>query len=350
MPRERKKENQGLPKRWRHTHGGYYYQVPPGQEAAWDGKKTFRLGSNLPEAYAAWAERLKDIDGAKTIGALLDRYALEVVPAKKATTQRQNQSAMIQLRGVFSAVPLLDLKPRHVYKYVDTRGGTTGAKREIEVLSHAFTKAVEWGYIDRHPFKGEVRLTGDKPRERYVEDWEVVECLAIEPKRKAGSVLAVQAYIRLKLLTGLRRGDMLRLTMSDLRDEGIFVRPGKTADSTGKSQIIVWSDALRDAVELAKKARPVQLSPFLFCNRMGKGYFNEETGRAGGWETMWANFMVRVMAEGTVKERFTEHDLRAKCASDATTLEHARQLLSHSDSKITERVYRRKPELVQPLR
>ena len=44
------------------------------------------------------------------------------------------------------------------------------------------------------------------------------------------------------------------------------------------------------------------------------------------------------------------HDLRAKSASDATTLEHARQLLSHADSRITEKVYRRKPEFINPLR
>jgi len=46
----------------------------------------------------------------------------------------------------------------------------------------------------------------------------------------------------------------------------------------------------------------------------------------------------------------TEHDLRAKCASDAATLEHARALLAHVDSRLTDRVYRRKPEMVRPLR
>jgi hypothetical protein len=40
----------------------------------------------------------------------------------------------------------------------------------------------------------------------------------------------------------------------------------------------------------------------------------------------------------------------AKCASDAETLGRAQQLLGHADSKITERVYRRKPEVVRPLR
>jgi integrase len=238
----------------------------------------------------------------------------------------------------------------HVYQYIDKRGGTTGARREIEILSHAFTKAVEWGYIHKHPFKGEVRLKGEKPRTRYVEDWEIVECLSLSSKRKVGSVLAIQAYIRVKLLTGMRLGDMLRLTMSDFQDDGIHVTPGKTESTTGQRMIIKWSDELRAAVAMAKAVRPVKISPFLFCQRRGEGYFNEDTGRAGGWESLWRGFMARVLAETKVEQRFTEHDLRAKCASDAQTLEHAQQLLSHADSKITQRVYRRKAQLVEPLR
>ena len=53
---------------------------------------------------------------------------------------------------------------------------------------------------------------------------------------------------------------------------------------------------------------------------------------------------------GSEMAEFTEHDLRAKCASDAESLEHARQLLAHADSKLTERVYRRKPIFVAPVR
>ncbi|WP_235837940.1 tyrosine-type recombinase/integrase [Chitinasiproducens palmae] len=275
---------------------------------------------------------------------------LEVVPTKEPSTQAHNRVAMKPLRAVFAAFPIRDLKPRHVYRYVDQRTAKTAARREIEILSHAFTKAVEWGIIDRHPFKGEVRLAGEKPRTRYVEDAEIIECLSLESKRRAGSVLAVQAYIRVKLLTGLRRGDLLRLTMSDIKDDGIHVQPRKTALTTGKRLIIEWSDELRAAVASAKAARPVKISPFLFCNRRGECYVSDENGRAGGWESMWSGFMKRVMTETSVTDRFTEHDLRAKCASDAQTLEHARTLLAHADGRITERVYRRRPERVAPLR
>jgi len=310
----------------------------------------FRLGATLPQAYKVWAERLGDLERARTINQLLDRYALEVIPTKAPKTQGANTSALPKLRAVFGHLPLTPFKPRLVYEYVDRRGAKIAAHREIEVLSHAFTKAVEWGYIDRHPFKGEVRLEGEKPRTRYVEDWEVVEALALTPRRKAGSVLAVQAYVRLKLLTGMRRGDLLRLRRSqDLKEDGIHVQPRKTARTSGKRLVIEWSAELRAAVDMALAARPVDIAPYLFCTRRGECYVKMD-GSANGWDSIWGRFMDRLLAETKVEERFTEHDLRAKCASDAGSLEHARSLLAHADARTTERVYRRKPERVKPLR
>lgn len=49
-------------------------------------------------------------------------------------------------------------------------------------------------------------------------------------------------------------------------------------------------------------------------------------------------------------ERFTEHDLRAKVASDVS-LERAKELLGHtSNSHTTERVYRRKIQQIEPAK
>jgi integrase len=350
LPRRRKPDHRGLPARWVHQHGAYYFRVPKGLEGRWDGKQMFRLAATLPLAYKVWAERLGDLERARTIGQLLDRYALEVIPTKAPKTQTGNTRALPTLRAVLGHLPLSPFKPRLVYQYVDRRGAKIAAHREIEVLSHAFTKAVEWGYIDRHPFKGEVRLEGEPPRTRYVEDWEVVEALAIKPRRKAGSVLAVQAYIRVKLLTGMRRADLLRLRPAhDCKEDGIHVQPRKTARTTGKRLVIEWSAELRAAVEMALAARPVDIAPYLFCTRRGECYAKPD-GSANGWESMWGRFMERLLAETKVEERFTEHDLRAKCASDAGSLEHARALLAHADARTTERVYRRKPERVKPLR
>ena len=357
MSRRRNKANQGLPARWRHKHGAYFYRVPPGLESQWGGFKEYRLGTTLGESATEWAKRMRSSERPVVyVRELLERYAIEVIPTKAAATQRGDTLALVNLRKVFGDMRLEDLEPRHIYKYVDTRTNKRGEKSrstgvfEIRVFKHAFTKAVEWGLVPRHPFKGEVRLKGLKPRSRYVEDWEIIEALALVPKRKSGSVLMLQAYIRVKMLIGIRRGDMLRIRMSDITDAGITVRPHKTASSTGVARTFEWSAALRSAVDMALAARPVDIAPWLFCTQRGEGYFDEQTGQASGWDSMWQRFMARLLKETKITERFTEHDLRGKVGSDAESLERARQLLGHADSKITKRVYRRKPELVRPLR
>jgi len=59
--------------------------------------------------------------------------------------------------------------------------------------------------------------------------------------------------------------------------------------------------------------------------------------------------MVKALEQGVLAERFAEHDIRAKTASDIEA-DHATDLLAHADRKTTERVYRRKPQRVSPLR
>ena len=360
MARFRRPENRGLPSRWVFKHGAYFYRTTIHSRSKWEGKSFFRLGKTLPEAYREWAARIESDILVKTINDLLDRYAAEVIPTKKPKTRESNIIGIPSLRAVFGELNVSEITPPMIYQYVDKRsikklndhgrlvGGRVAALREIEVLSHAYTKAVEWGYIPRHPFKGEVRLKGSKPRDRYVEDWEIIECLSVLPYRKKGSVLAIQSYIRMKLLTGMSQYDLLSITEANIREDGIHIQRNKTKDSSGKRTIYEWSALLRHAVENARAAKPAE-SNYLFCNKFGKCYINPETDDASGWKTMWQNFMKRVMAETKIEEHFTQHDLRAKCASDAKTLEHARALLSHADSRTTKRVYRRKPERVEAL-
>ena len=336
-----------LPSRWRLHHGAYYYQVPPGNEPAWDGKASFRLGKTLPEAFRTWADRVETKRPVKTIAELLDRYLIEVVPTKAPATQTGNRAFIKPLRATFGAMPLLPFEPQLIYQYYTARSAKTSARREIEVLRHAYTMAVQWGLIPRHPFKGEVELPGSASRNRYVEDWELIECLSMKAK---GGALMVQAYLKVKLLTGLRRSDLLNLKMSQITEDGIAVTPSKTKNSTGKKVVIEWSEALRIAVEDAKQARRVHLSPWLFANGLGECYWKEDKGDAPLWNKLWQSFMARALKETKLTERFTEHDIRAKCASDADTLAHACALLAHADPRTTERIYRRKTERIKPLR
>lgn len=350
-PIKRLPHNRKLPARWAEKHGAFYYLVPPEVRHLWDGKTWFRLGGTLPEAYRAWAERVGRPQNITMIRDLIDRYILEVIPKKKeksAKTASENLRQIERFRPAFDKMNIQDIEPHHIYKYFEKRTAKVAAKKEIEVLSHIFTKAVEWGELKQHPFKGQVRIENPStPRDRYVEDWELIELLAMKPRKRKGSLGMVQAYLKLKLLTGLRQRDLLLLTAADLRDDGIFVKPSKTKNTTGAKRIYEWTPALRAAVEECKAWRPA-LSPYLFCNGKGECLVDEEEGTAKGFNDIWQNCMTRLLSETKVTERFTEHDLRAKVSSDAESLARAQELLAHADAKMTEKFYRRKPQKIAP--
>ena len=65
---------------------------------------------------------------------------------------------------------------------------------------------------------------------------------------------------------------------------------------------------------------------------------------------MWQRFMKRLLRDTGIEERFTEHDLRGKVGSDVASIERAAELLGHASKVITKRHYRRKPEMIKPVR
>jgi len=361
MPRKRRKENDGLPPRWRFYHGAYRYLVPAGQEHHWDGRKQFTLGYTLAEAYKVWAERLALIESPTgdivTVADAIERYMLEVVPTKAARTQLDDRRRLPILAKEFGHATVrpgpMGIEPHHIYEYV-TRNAhrLTEARRRIELLSLVFTMCVNWGVIDRHPWKGSgmmlQREMRPKPKRRYVEDWEILEVLSLPPRKKRGSVLMCQAYIRLKLLTGLRKTDMLWLPAQH-SDDGLRVTPSKTQNTTGVSQLYVWTPELRAAVDMALEARPVDIAPWLFCTREGRPLIDERqlTRR---FDSQWHRFMNRCLKETKLETRFAERNLRSKVATDAESLERAQALLAHADSRLTKRVYTLKPRPVLPAK
>jgi len=351
------KRNAHLPERWRWIKKSIYYSVPKGSEEAWDGKQTFKLGDNLSEACQVWADRMPPESprtAYSSVDKLLNDYLLLAVPAFSPPWRALCNSAIINIKKSFGNVRPSRIDYLDIRRYLTLRshrtknaqgkwlGGATIANREIEIFQAAVHWAVKRGAIREHPFKGKFDANKESARTRYVKDWEIEEMMKVGTHRRSGSVHSIKAYIKIKLLTGMAKGDILRLTQSDLKNDGIHIRRHKT---NHKGTIYEWIPELRTAVDEAIAARPCT-SPYLFCNKYGKCYFNEATGEARGWKTMWQNFIIKVMSETKITEHFVDHDLRAKVGSDIEDIENARKALSHASSSTTRKHYRRKPEIV----
>lgn len=309
------------PPRWSLSHGRIYYQVPADQRERWDGKTWFPLGATEGEAWATWYARLHAPADARTVGDAIDRYGNEIVPTLKPATRRQYLDALARLRRVFGAMSPAAVKPAHVYAYMDLRPRIV-ANRERAVLSTVMSYAVRWGIVDTNPVR-EVRRNTETARERAVEPPEVAAFLM-----HANPML--RAYVALKLSTGLRQGQLLALRLSDW--DGAVLRASATK---GGRATAYRGEGLQDAVGavLALRRGRALRGLTLFATRDGQQYTSD------GFRSIWQRAMRKHVAAGG--ERFTEHDLRAVVATRAGSAEHARDLLGHSTSQVTQRVYQR---------
>ncbi len=316
--------NKHLPRRVYRKHGAFYLVTPE--------NKWIRLGKTEQEMYLALAR----LDGQSTVmeqgmAALFARYAAEVIPTKAAGTQKDNARELANLQKSFGTADPRKIKPIHIYQYLDARGKTakTRANREIALLSHVFSYAIRWGIVEANPCR-DVRKFSEKPRDRYVEDWEYAAVYAIAP-------VIVKAAMEVASITGMRQGDILALKRADLTDAGISV----TQNKTGKKQIFEWTPGLRSAIDQAIGIERSASSMWIFATTTGKRY------SSSGFQTAWGRLMDKALGDGVIASRFTFHDLRAKAGSESTD---ATRLLGHQNPATTRRIYERRPDKVKPIR
>lgn len=195
-----------------------------------------------------------------------------------------------------------NVKLKHIYAYMDARGVTskTRANREKSLLSSCFSNMIRWGIVESNPCKV-VKSFTEKPRTRYVEDWEYQAVLSL-----ASPVL--RAAMEIAAITGMRQGDILKLRYADITEIGIPLTQGKT----GKKQIFIWTPALEAAIKSARKQkRHADSVAHIIANERGQAY------TSNGFKSNWQRLMNNSIESGVIKNRFTFHDLRAKAGSDA---------------------------------
>lgn len=335
-PRKRKKDHQHLPRNWRWKNGAYRYRVPALERDLWGGKSEVTLGKTLPEAYITYGQHTNHLRPVRHMAELCDRYATEVLPHKAPATMKSNGYSLKRIRYAFAENPVEAITPQHIYQYRDHIGRTESKKKanlDLEVLSHLFSKAIEWGLRADHPMTGrKVTKFSLDARERYVTDEELVAFANTLPAKW-------QLLVSLAVWTGRRKAELLNLTRSNLTDEGIAFRNVKRK---GDRFTVTWTPEIRAIVESILSHRERVSALHLWHTRDGQPYIKPD-GTTSGFDSIWQRYMKAWVEKGG--ERFTFHDLRAKRASDMT-LEQAQALLRHTSGKMTQK-YRRKGDVVQ---
>jgi hypothetical protein len=97
----------------------------------------------------------------KTKGQVMNRYLTEIVPEFKPETVSIKERHVKRLKKVFGDMTPDEIRPRDIAHYRDVRGrkdGKATANQEVSSLSAVFSKAIEWGVLDRNPCKEVKRI------------------------------------------------------------------------------------------------------------------------------------------------------------------------------------------------
>jgi integrase len=211
--------------------------------------------------------------------------------------------------------------------------GMHGAARTYGLLGGMFTYAIEQGHIVSNPAHG-IRKPADGRREFRLD---VGGYRALGKAVEAAEVRAepwqAVAAIRLLALTGCRKGEILKLRLSEVDLSGRCLRLDDT--KTGESMRALGEAALR-VLKTAMNRPGRAMSPYVLPGRDPRKPFN---GLGGAW--------TRIVGDG-----FTPHSLRHAFASACDELDLSEltiaMLLGHASAKkgSTTRGYIAKPDAV----
>ncbi len=150
-----------------------------------------------------------------------------------------------QILPWFADFSVADITRADVRRWFASRRATpVAADRSMPILSVILTEAERMGYRPEgsNPCRG-IRRYRRKGRERALTDAEIARLAAVLAAHETKRPLEVAA-VRLLLLTGCRKSEVLTLRWSDYREGRLFLRDGKSGPRT------VWlSDAARGVLD-----------------------------------------------------------------------------------------------------
>ena len=267
---------------------------------------------------------------------LIDRYMASAnFAALGAETRRGYRRSLARMRALFGELRPEEWRPAWGQHYADQLSSRPmAANADLQVLSVIFALAVRSGLLRANPVR-DVRRWPRKARQRYVSDAEVGAFLA-----HAGQRLG--AYVALKLATGIRQAQLVALRWSDWNGTVLSVPAAKGGRDTNYTGPGVAA-AIEVCAATFKRGDDSGVSGAIVTTQDGRPYASAASFRS----TVWQRAMGRYVAAGGTK--FTEHDLRAKVATDVQSIDWAQALLGHRQAAVTQRHYIRGPRFVESV-
>lgn len=187
---------------------------------------------------------------APTVNDLADRFEAEHLSKRRAATATDYRGILKgHIRPRIGRIKVADLRHADVEKLHREIAATAPyrANRAVAVLSKMLSLAVKWEMRSDNPAKG-IEREPEQKRERFLTPAEIArlgEVLATHPERTSCNA------IRLLLLTGARKGEMLSSTWAQFDlDRGVWTKPAASTKQAKDHRVPLSAAARAILVEM----------------------------------------------------------------------------------------------------
>lgn len=266
---------------------------------------------------------------APTVEAMCDRFTKEQGPRKRPRSAAEDASMIKQLivprlgKRTVAEVRRADIEAFH---RVISKATPVRANRTLSLLTRMFNLAIGWEWRTDNPCAG-VERNHEEKRERFLSPDELTRLMAaLADHPKKSNEKASANAIRLLLLTGARRGEVLGATWDqfDLA-AGAWTKPASATKQKKLHRVPLSAPALQLLAEMKTKTAGLTLFP-------GRG----EAETQGDIKNFWAS-ICRVAGIEGVRIHDLRHSYASYLASAGMSLPVIGQLLGHSSPITTHR-------------
>lgn len=257
--------------------------------------------------------------GEETFTEVAARY-LQYQKARLTTRAFEREQGIVDLHlKPFFNCPLAGIRRQDVQRYVTQRSGKASPhsiQKELNVLKHLLRLAVEWELIPFSPAQGVKSPRVPAGRVRY-----------LQPKELRALVLACPLWLRpivaLAVMTGMRRGELLKLRWLDVDlSQGRLMLP---QTKNGDGRIVYLNEGAQAVLSSIQPAPEASITDRIF-----DGFTPDQVS---------VNFKRACLSLKILDFRF--HDLRHTAASwlrmSGADIHTVAQLLGHKDLRMAAR-------------
>jgi integrase len=271
----------------------------------------------------------KEARTAPTMAELAGRFEAEHLPRKRPGTRLAYLHILnLHIRPYFKHTKVADVDFADVdslHRKVTIGAGPYAANRGLAVLSKMFSLAIRWGMRSGNPTQG-IERNYEAERKRYLSGDELarlVKALAAHADRRAVDI------IRLLLLTGSRKGEVLGMKWDDVDlDRGIWTKIGSTTKQR-TDHIVPLSEPTLQLLKEIRTKSPADPSGFVFPA-------DSATGHATDAKWAWTKIR-RAAGISNLRIHDLRHSFASELASGGASLVMIGALLGHSDPATTAR-------------